>query len=61
MIENQARESQVTEKLLIESQPLNVNQLPKLSLKNHRRLERLEPLIQNQILQNVKHAFKLIY
>ena len=61
MIENQARESQVTEKLLIESQPLNVNQLPKLSLKNHRRLEPLEHRTQNQIQQNVKRAFKAIY
>ena len=54
-------ENQVTEKLLIESQPLNVNQRPKLSLKNHRRLERLEHLIQNQTAQNVKRAFKTIY
>jgi len=51
----------VTEKLPIESQLLNVNQLQKLSLKNHRRLERLEHRTQNQILQNVKHAFKIIY
>ena len=61
MTENQVREYPVTEKPLIESQLLNVNQRPKLSLKNHRRLERLEPLIQNQKLQNVKRAFKIIY
>ena len=51
----------MTEKQLIENRLVNVNQLRKLSLKNHLQSERLEPLIQNQIPQSVKRVFKEIY
>ena len=54
-------EKLVIAKPLIENMLLNVNQLQKLLLKNHRRLEPLEPLIQNQTAQSVKRAFNTIY